>query len=290
MKRTLKILAVVVVIFVLLFPLLIDPITTTYNITANTEQLIITTKDGDGSRLPLYGVNIYTDTSRYLENFDGVFEISRDVEITIDRIASGPVIITFESKGNAPTGFLYRSTDSKYFKETGPYLRIEINDINKRADEGQTTILPINGLVSIGRPIGFEVFGSSTALLRSGEIAMTGSSTFSKMTFDAGQKALNLGDQVIFEEQANKAIGFATINENPGMQVAYRVIAKTAKILKPGPREEGKGLEVKATILDRLLRASLLQFVSLCIGVGITLFSFAFEVNSHRKTLKAFFQ
>lgn len=272
----------------IIYPLFLDPITTTFNITANTERLSITTLDENGSRLNLYDVDVYDTKPRPMfVKFSGYFKLNKGTSVVVERVAFGPAVLTFTASKSQTVGTLFNEKNA-FVKHLGHYLQIFVSDLKAKADNGQTTILPIDGEVSLGRSIDYEVFEESTAILRSGQINLTGTSNLSE-SFDAGTTQLYLGDQIIFDQQKNKAFGFITLNEDPGMQAAYRVIAKQATILKPGPKAEGSsGYTISATKLDRLLKASTFQSISLFFGVVviiITIITFSLDIYSNKKLL-----
>lgn len=253
----------------LFYPLLFDPIVTTFNVTANTERIAIETLDDNGSQLHFYEVDIYDKKLKLIfEKFNGSLRLNKQTSVVVERTAYGPAVLTFNASKGQVVGTLFNKNES-FVRYTDDYLRIFINDIKAKADSGQTTILTIDGKVNLGRSPGFETYGDSRALLREGQISMIGSSTFSE-NFDAGSTQLYLGNQIIFDS-LNKAFGFITLNEKSGMQAAYRVVADKATISNGSPKMQGSRFTIQATKLDRLLKAPFFQHVSLFFGVVIIL-------------------
>ncbi len=261
-----------------IYLLFLDRITTVFNVTADTERMRIFTKNENGGRLALYDADIYAGDTLYLKRFNGYILIEKGVSVTVDRVALGPVVMTLEAdSANAPAGKLFNITDPAPIWETPANLEIRMEDVNTHPAKGHTTILTIDGYVTLGREIAYEIYGQSTAVLSSGTVDMTGTSRLFSLNFEAGTAELRLGDQIVFEGQPSKAFGFIAINEKPGMQAAYRVAARRARILKPGPKGESNSYTIRATVLDRLLKAEAYQVVSLIFGivvVGISITSF----------------
>ncbi|WP_080055656.1 hypothetical protein [Spirosoma aerolatum] len=286
---------IILVFFIYSLLLLSDPITTIFNINAITERISISSIDENGSELNLDGVDIYgTGLKPLYKGFIGQFKLNKDVSVTVERVAYGSATLTFRAPKGQKSGTLY-DRQEKLIDTTGHYLEIAINNLRMKADSGQTFIFSFDGKVSLGRSVDHEVGYESTALLRSGNINMTGTSTWSD-NFDAGTIQLYLGDEIQFHDQSENAIGFITLNENPGMQVAYRVVAKQATILKPGPKMEKlevSGVNVSATSLDRISKASLFQIISLFFSIlliATNLIAFLIDVYTNKKNLSTLFK
>lgn len=286
---------VISIVFIYSLLLLLDPITTIFNINANTERISISSIDENGSELNLDGVDIYgTGLTPLYKGFTGQFKLNKDVSVTIERVAYGSATLTFRAPKEQKSGILY-DRQEKLVDSTGHYLEISINNLRMKADSGQTFIFPFDGKVSLGRSVDHEVGYESTALLRSGDINMTGTSAWSD-NFDAGTIQLYLGDEIQFHHQSKNAIGFITLNENPGMQVVYRVVAKQATILKPGPKMEKleeSGFNVSATSLDRISKASLFQIISLFFSILLVvtnLIAFLIDVYTNKKNISTLFK
>lgn len=283
------------VAFIYSLLLLFDPITTIFNINANTERISISSIDENGSELNLDGVDIYgTGLKPLHKGFTGQFKLNKDVSVTIERVAYGSATLTFRVPKGQKSGTLYNRQE-KLVDSTGNYLEISINNIRMKADSGQTFIFRFDGKVSLGRSVDQEVGYESTALLRSGDITMTGTSAWSA-NFNAGTIQLYLGDEIQFHNQSENAIGFITLNENPGMQAAYRVVAKQATILKPGPKMETleeSGVSISATWLDRISKASLPQIISLSFSILLVitnLITFLIDIYTNKKNIPPLFK
>ncbi|SDM97895.1 hypothetical protein SAMN04488090_4678 [Siphonobacter aquaeclarae] len=277
-------------VFVCLFTglALLDPVSTSFSVTAQTERISVNILDDNGSRINLYEATIYDKgTEPIYQGFNGSLKLQRGTSVQIERIAYGPAILTFTTASGTTTGTLFNES-GKFVRHTGRYLQVFLENLRAKADSGFTTVVPIDGEVSIGRSIDFETFRESTALFRSGQISLVGSSRFAD-SFDAGTIQLFLGDQIVFEKQQNNAFGFVTINEEPGMQASYRVAANQATVLKSGPQIEGSGYAIRATKLDRLLKSPTYQFASLFFGslvIITTLITFLVDIIPNKNLLR----
>lgn len=255
---------------ILILILLFEPIDTVFNITATTERIKIRTIQPNSSRLVFDHVEI-ADVNEIIDtSFNGSFQLNGDVEVTVERVATGPVILEFRS--DESTGKLY-DAENNFLKDTPGFFEVVIKDIDTRLPQGRTILFPIEGDIDLGRSVDFEMPGEYNSILRSGELSMTGISGIFGEHFDAGAKELLLGDQLVFEEVKQGALGFVTVNENPGIQVAYRLSARHAKILKPGIKDSESGTKVKVRPLDRFLNAPFFQWLSLFFGSLVILLS-----------------
>lgn len=293
-KQRLVVILVTIVLFVLVLKLLhmvfFDPITTTFNVTVNTERIDYTTIDKNNSRLILASAELADMDSILSENFEGTIDLNSNVKVTIERIAFGPISIIIESDIAESIGKVYNGNDGKLFHIAKDFLEIYIYDIVKKTEEGQTFIFSIDGDVNIGRSVNFEIFGESTALLRDGEVKMIGKTKFSNDFFEAGSKQLNLGDRLVFDKIQSKTFGFVTINENAGMKAAYRVTSKEARVIKPGPQGENNGYTISASLLDRLLKDRMFQGISILFGALITfiqIFPFLKDIKKQKPQSKS---
>jgi hypothetical protein len=150
-------------------------------------------------------------------------------------------------------------------------------------------VFPISGEVNLGRSVDIEIFGESTALLKGGTITMTGYSGWSRSFFEAGSKPLELGDYLIFEDIKENAFGFLTITEDPGLQVAYRVEAKRAKVIKPGPRDKNSGYPISASLYNLFISDRFFQSLSLFFAAVLiltTIYTFYMDIILFRERNK----
>ncbi len=279
-----------VAIISLCFIFFFAPITTIYNITAQTEKVEYQTIDKNNSRFSLYNAKLINYDGEVIhEAFEGSFEINNNVKVSLERISNGPIIISAVNDNNKSVGKFYDGYDGSLVYKADDYIDIIITGIDSLLNEGTSFVFPVSGLISIGRSVDLEIFGETTPLLREGDITMTGYSTINGQYFEAGNEQLFLGDYLTFEEQDEKAFGFITIDENPCMKAAYRVHAKVAKIIKPGPKDVNSGYAISASLYDRFVKDRLFQGISLLFAsllVITTIATFVMDYILFKKEIK----
>jgi len=278
--------AVVVLIGWLIWNMLFNPITTIFNVTVKTERIEFTTIDNNNSRIVLHDASIATNDSIIYKQFEGTFELGSNVDVTIERIAEGPIILIMTCSKCKSVGKLFDGEDGTMIYKAKNYLDFVITDIQTKAKEGISYIFKIDGKIEIGRNVALELFDESNAILRSGKVVLIGSSKFSNNCFEAGFEQLNLGDRLVFDNQESKGFGFVVVNEKAGMEAAYRVESKKARIIRPGPQKDRSGLLISATFLDRLFNDPFFKGLSFIIGVlvfFITTSTFIMDTISFRK-------
>lgn len=270
-----------------LLSLFLDPIITIYNVAAQTERLQFKTLDNNISRYNLLNAQVIDyDAEELLENFNGSLKLNSGITLDFERISSGPIIITIFSEDGKSIGNFYQGSDGELLLEAPDFINIFFEPIDSLLHQGIGTVFPISGTVNLGRSVGFEVFGESSPLLREGNITMTGYSSWSNSYFEAGNSPLSMGDYLIFEDEDKMAFGFLTINENPGLQVAYRVEALEARVIKPGPRDANSGYPISASLYDRFMSDRLFQSISLLFAgliLATTLVTFYMDVILFRQ-------
>ncbi|MBT8316914.1 MAG: hypothetical protein HKP59_04765 [Lutibacter sp.] len=260
------------------------PITTTFNITVDTERISYETLDKNNSRLIVMEAEIADEDAILSTNFSGTIDLNAGVKVTVERIAFGPISIIIESLNSKSIGKIYNGQDGELFHEATDYLEVYIYDVSEKTVKGQTYIFSIDGKVNLGRSVNLEIFGESTALLRNGDVKMIGKTFLSDDYFEAGSKELNLGDRLVFDKIQSKTFGFVTINENPGMSAAYRVTAKEARVIKPGPQNDTSGYMISASLLDRFLKDRMFQGLSIFFGFLViitTLITFVKDITKN---------
>lgn len=295
MKRIKKVLGLIILLFALfvLFKVLqsifFDPITTTFNVTVQTELIEYKTLNKNRSRLVLYDALIEDDNGIVSDNFNGSIDLEVGVYVTIERVAYGPILIRIENEDGGSIGKLYRENEDNPSHKGEDYLIVSISNIEEKVAAGQTFIFNISGDIETGRSINFEMYDQSTALLRGGQVKMIGSSRWSKNLFEAGTRELNLGDQLVFDDPETEAFGFAMVNENAGMNAAYRVDSKEASVIKPGPQNQGSGYKISASLLDKFLKDRFYQAISILFATLIailTILTFIIDVVQFYDELK----
>jgi hypothetical protein len=256
----------------LIWVVFFDPIITLFNVAVDTERLEVVIVDKNNSLLPIYGAEIRDYDSTLVRDFNGLVELEVGTRVTFDRIANGPIIITLEGEMGEPVGRILTETEEVAFRPD--YLvEIVIRDIVDKTNEGASFVFPVSGNIELGRSIDLEGFGESIPVLRGGEVSLVGNSKDGNNYFEAGTVKLNMGDQLVAEDPIGKGYGFVAVNENPGMKAVYRVMAKEAKVIKPGPKDDDGGYSISASLLDRFLNDALFLWISIFFGALLVLIS-----------------
>lgn len=256
----------------LIWNVFFDPIITLFNVAVDTERLEVVIVDKNNSLLPIYGAEIRDYDSTLVRDFNGLVEPEVGTRVTFDRIANGPIIITLEGEIGQPVGNILTETEEIAFRPD--YLaEIVIRKVVEKTSEGASFVFPVSGNIELGRSVDLEGFGESIPVLRGGEVSLVGNANDGNTYFEAGTVRLNMGDQLVAEDPIGKAYGFVAINEHPGMKAVYRVMAKEAKVIKPGPKDDDGGYRISASLLDRILNDTFFLWLSIFFGALLVLIS-----------------
>ena len=290
-KGLLGVLAVALTAFALYFILLVffDNINTLFNITAHTEIVKFHTTSKPISRYNLNNASIHIAENfefKEIHNaFNGSLEINKDVNVELERISNGAIYFSLESENGNSIGNLYNRNNSKIYT-ANDYMLIEIHDVDSLLNNGVSIVFPLSGIVELGKSVDVEIFEETSPVLRSGDITMTGYSNFIGMGqyFEAGSERLYLGDCLEFKEK--EAVGFVAVNDNPALQVSYRIEAEEAIVRKPGPKGKNSGYRISASLYDRFVNDRLFQGLSLIFATLIALSSLFDLVNNIKSSFK----
>lgn len=265
------------IVFLFYFTLLLffDNINTLFNITAHTEIIKFHTVNKPISRYNLTNASIHvTENYNFVEiydSFNGSLEINKNVKVEIERISQGAIIFLLENENGESIGNLYNNNNKIVFKAKD-YMLIEIKKVDSLLNKGISIVFPLSGIVELGKSVDVEIYEETSPVLRTGDITMTGYSDFgSGQYFEAGNKKLYLGDCLEFGKK--EAIGFVSVNDNPALQVAYRIEANQAIIRKPGPKGKNSGYRISASVYDKFINDRLFQGLSLIFATLLVLAS-----------------
>jgi hypothetical protein len=243
---------------------ILNPIKTIYNVTASTEKTKCIIKDIGNSSFNIYKAMIYDEKGKLIaKDFTGNFRYYSVANAEFERISNGPLIISIYNDTVSTVGGLYKEENPISITKIKNRIDIVMNGIDLIIQDGKSIIIPISGNIDIGNDVAGQVEGIMAPVLLNGTVTMTGYSNFTSNYFNAGEEKLYLGDRLIFESDTLEGIGFIKVSEEKAMNISYRVEAKQAKILKPGPRTAESGQKIGATIYDRLLNDKLFQIISL---------------------------
>jgi len=278
----------IVLVFIVALLLFFNRINTLFNITAHTEIVKFQTVSKPISRYNLNNASIYVaesyDFKNIFNSFNGSLGINKDVNVEIERISNGAIFFTLESENGTSVGNLYNTNNTKVYT-VKDYMLIEIYEVDSLLNNGVSIVFPLSGIVELGKSVDVEIFNETSPVLRSGDISMTGYSVFlgRGQYFEAGSEKLYLGDCLEFE--GKEAIGFVAVNDNPALQVSYRIEAEEAIIRKPGPKGKDSGYRISASFYDRLLNDRIFQGWSLIFAALVVINAF-FDLYNHIRELK----
>lgn len=275
-----------------------DKISTVFNVTARTEIIKSYSKQKPLSRINLFDADIYTLVEdRYklptdtllAKSFNGSLELSDSVSMKMERIANGPLLLELE-KPNGGNVAVLRSRNSYGAASVIDFptdiLFVEIHEIDSLINNNVSIVIPISGKIELGNSIDIESDGEYSLLLRSGDVTMTGYTSFNGNYFVAGQERLFLGDKLVFDDE--NAIGVATINDEPALQVSYRAIGNEARIIKPGPRDNESAYVFSASLFSRFKYDKFFQGLSIILAIVLSVTSIGdFYMNHLRDGQKS---
>lgn len=238
----------------------------TYSVTAKTELIEFITEDVEWSKIPLDNVKVLNYNGNTIDTLSGAFKINKGSITKISRIGKGNVVIQIILSDTTSTsvGAFYSDKD-EFIRDASNFVELHIDDIKNRVDMGETIIIPMSGTINLGRTVNYETFGSSTAIVRKGKVILLGKYFLSKDYFKSASFDLNIGDEFRVEEQIKNAYGFATINENSAMTVAYKVFGKKGKISIPGPVGKGSGYYLSGSLYSRFENDPLVKALSIVV-------------------------
>jgi hypothetical protein len=209
---------------------MVNPLASSFGIAVNTERIDVTILDQTDRVLVLDGVDLYRnmEDEPFKKKFSGDIRLTFGTKISMERI------------GNAGATIVMTNADSVFFTEPGKeilqngsdVLTIRIDNIIERANAGDPVFLPIEGKIEVGKTNLIRARNMSAALLRSGNISITGISKWPYESFEAGKTELQLGDEIILEPKEAKAFGLIVANENPGLQASFWANAERVRILR----------------------------------------------------------
>lgn len=253
------------------------PRPTVFDVVALTERLEFRPAEGPRSRWVLDEALLVDGGMGSARPFTGSFEPADSTTVIIERIALGPIWIQVRAeRPGASAGTLYSEND-EMIGVAPDRIDFEIHDVGERAAAGRTTVLPLRGAITTGRPVAFET-GGTTAVLRSGRVQLLAVPHFGSTAFAAGEVRLEAGDEFRVLDARGQAHGMVTADERPALTVAYRTEGREAAVIRPS----GGEYPVSISFLDRTLRDPLFRALSLLMGglVGLaTVLTFLIEAG-----------
>jgi len=244
----------------------------TFNATVQTETLSFRSGGAPMSRWPLRGARVFAAGSRTPAVFSGMLEIRDSVDVSVQRIASGPLFIRLRA-GNrrASVGRLYHESDD-LAAVLPAVAEIVIDSVPQRAERGENIVLQFAGHASVGAELGFMT-RVGAPVLREGNITMLGGNIIGPGKFDAGSFRLQPGDYLHVENPLSPAIGFIVADERPALTGIVRVLARSAQVDRAG----GTGYRLSMSLFDQIWLDPVVRSFAVLVSSIIGLFLFLVE-------------
>ncbi len=269
LRSEVVLIAVSLVAMLLFFIFASRTIPTTFDVIAQTERLEFTSeqsKHKPQSRWTFEHIEVTESDSTSPFTFTGEFEPADSVKVVVDRVALGPLWIHVDAVGQESSAGNFYTEDGEFDRKAAKSVDLVIADISSRANSGETVVIPVTGMVSLGRTVGIETPGS-TAILRSGKVTMLERSLFEGNIFEADSVVLDAGAMFKVDDPASPALGFIVADERPAFTAAYRVVGNKASVTRAG----GGVYPLSVSFLKRLLYDHFFQALSLFFGVLVVI-------------------
>lgn len=238
-------------------------ISTTFDITAESEYVRYSPETSPSQHWVLDSASLFGAGDTTGTIVSGTLQFTDPVQVTIERRSLGPLLLEIEptpARQRAAVGggsplrvgvFNARSGPSRPLYDN---VVIEVPNIEERSRRGSPIAFAVQGSLQIGRSVQREG-DPNLALLRSGKVTKFVESVFGNSAFAAGSSDLNVGDQVMIEASRSPELGLIRADERPALTVAYRAIARSVDVGRPG----GGHYKIRMSIAERALADPVLQ-------------------------------
>ncbi|MEZ5320102.1 MAG: hypothetical protein R2752_22060 [Vicinamibacterales bacterium] len=243
--------------------MLVWPVSTTFNVTVQTERVEFRRPVASPARWVIDDVTLVDGDDEH-PGLSGSVEFGAPIRGFIERVAFGDVWGHFECEAPCTSvGRLYDDLD-QFVRPLQSVVEIFIADLPARANAGRTVLIPLAGEVVSGRSVGIEVSGT-TAVLREGTVSLLDRTAFGNNIFEARRVELSAGDQFQVAEPDPDAptLGFILADERPALTAAYRVVGRRGTVVRPG----GGSYTISASALGRLFGDDLFRAISAVLAV-----------------------
>ncbi|MBU1171445.1 MAG: hypothetical protein KKD44_17975 [Proteobacteria bacterium] len=255
---------------------------TSFNVSVITEEVRVKTQHVPMSKWPVHEIQISRtcpddlDDIRY-ETFSGTIEIHPDIEIILTRIAGGDLTVKlYDSEGKAtatlfdeeeePVGTL---SDCAFF---------HVTDIEKRAQAGETIVLPVTGDIRVGHEIRF-LNSYKTPILYSGNVTILDKTFMFNDYYSVGPFPLEKGDSFTVMDQHVPSQGFISVNNEPAIQLVFRAKGSRGLI----KRYQSEGYELHNGIWSKFYHDEALSATWMLVFLMIGMIrSFLVYCGSHK--------
>lgn len=241
--------AVAASVVVALVLLSLCKVSTTFNISASTQIVVISIGNTHRTEWHFNDASISYQWNPASEHFSGSVLALPGVPVVIERIGSGTLQLTFGPvEPNRP---VVKLISGKAANKKTEFIRerlvLKYSDLGIGKDRSEPTLLlPVSGTITLGADIGD--FGSDQpALLLGGSVTMLAHTLIGNRRYDAGKVSLDLADYVTLD-QAGDAYGLLLVGRGADITAIFRVIAKSLSIYRYGT----VGYDVYASPLTRI--------------------------------------
>ncbi|HXC51283.1 MAG TPA: hypothetical protein VN634_10400 [Candidatus Limnocylindrales bacterium] len=225
------------------------PIPLTFKIKAETESLTIQTAQ---TLFPLWNFSnaVISDYEGNEEIFTGPIQFRPDVEILVNRIGHGPLMIRARCTGT-------ESSVGEKFDENSTVDRLP-PEIVVRVDEAILTrsnesfVFPVVGQIKLGSQTSY---GGSSPLLKEGKLSLLCPTLVGRSRFESTSVDLDPGEDVEIDDASGPSFGLIFVDERPGLNASYSTAGGEARIKRFG----SQGYAVQGSLLDRIANDPVLR-------------------------------
>ena len=202
------------------------------------------------------------------EPFTGTFQAAPNATVTFERIGKGPLNIGVAAPGDGIAATV-RPRGGRD-ENLGPSVYLTIDNLSGSGAPSRNAgvVFPINGAAEIGNLLSDET-SAFNPIQRSGTVRMLGRTFVGNSIFDAGSRDLSLGDFLTFQPESD-GVGLLSANEDNGIAVVYRVVAKAAVV----QRFRAEEYRIRVALYSRIAGDTSLQLIWAAILAFVSGFRF----------------
>jgi hypothetical protein len=228
------------------------PITTSFDVTAQTDKVRLITDPQYRGTWSFEKVHLARGFAKDDTVFTGRVRIQPKVEVHIVRSGKGPLRILCRSR--TPGGVVAElyGADDEHEETVTDRLVLRIDDVAARADAGRAILLTVSGNFHLGGHVTHD--SGEGELFREGKITMLGHSLFGRALYNAGSTALDLGDEISIPT-SEPSFGIVLADSPPSLGVVMRAVGHRMTVSRFG----GRGYDVYAPVAARIKADPTLQ-------------------------------
>jgi hypothetical protein len=262
------------------------PTLVTFNITAQTEEIFAVIPKPQSSGIPkpqssgipkpqssgiskpqsrwgLKNADIIVRRKTVYKSFEGSLQLKPGTTIKMKRISQGPLKIDLmDELEKKSVGTLFEK-NGKPKEKLPDMVTIEIKDIAKRVEKGETFLFFITAEnATVGPEMKSSIFHVIPRLL-SGKVTMMSEMFLGKSVYNLGSISLDTGDMFEVVGDNLEFQGFVSIDWQPGMQAVFRVQGTRGRVA----HYKSEGYELSVPFWQRIANDPSVQvFWALFIG------------------------